>query len=63
MKWFSGVNSQNKILYNDYIKILHFHGPKPTFSSEQFKTFPFPTLVTPYFNEMVEKFNQIIKSL
>jgi hypothetical protein len=49
--------------HNDNIKILHFHGPKPTFSEEQLKTFPYPQLVTPYFKEMSIKFNKILEKL
>lgn len=41
------------------IKILHFHGPKPTFKKSDFNTFPHPQLITPYFYKMVEKFNEI----
>ena len=44
--------------FND-IKILHFHGPKPTFSEEDFSKFPFKNLITPFFHEMKEKFNEI----
>ena len=44
------------------IKILHFHGPKPTFTDNDYKTFPYPTLVTPFYHEMVKKFNQIYKN-
>ena len=40
-------------------KILHFHGPKPTFKKSDFNTFPLPQLVTPYFYKMTEKFNEI----
>jgi len=48
---------------NDNIKILHFHGPKPTFSETQLKDFPYPTLVTSYFKEMTLKFNEIIENI
>ena len=41
------------------IKILHFHGPKPTFTDEDFKNFPYPSMVTPFFKEMTDKFNTI----
>ena len=44
--------------YND-IKILHFHGPKPTFSDDEYSKFPFKNLITPFFHEMKEKFNEI----
>lgn len=40
-------------------KILHFHGPKPTFEKSDFTNFPYPQLVTPYFHKMTEKFNEI----
>ena len=39
-------------------KILHFHGPKPTFSEEDYSKFPFKNLITPFFHEMKEKFNE-----
>lgn len=44
--------------FND-IKILHFHGPKPTFTDEDYLNFPYKNLITPFFNDMKEKFNQI----
>jgi hypothetical protein len=44
--------------FND-IKILHFHGPKPTFSDDDYSKFPFKNLITPFFHEMKEKFNEI----
>jgi hypothetical protein len=43
--------------FND-VKILHFHGPKPTFSEEDSSKFPFKNLITPFFHEMKEKFNE-----
>jgi lipopolysaccharide biosynthesis glycosyltransferase len=48
---------------NDNIKILHFHGPKPTYTENHLKTYLYPTLVTPYFKEMTLKFNQILDNL
>lgn len=45
--------------FGDGIKILHFHGPKPTFKDEDYKKFPYPQMVNPYFNEMTKKFNKI----
>ena len=44
------------------IKILHFHGPKPTCSVEDFDLFPYPSLITPYFKEQREIFNQILEN-
>lgn len=44
--------------FND-IKILHFHGPKPTFTEEDYDKFPYKNLVKPFFHEMKEKFNEI----
>lgn len=41
------------------IKILHFHGPKPTFVDEDFTNYPYKNLVSPFFNEMKDKFNQL----
>jgi lipopolysaccharide biosynthesis glycosyltransferase len=41
------------------IKILHFHGPKPTFNDVELSKFPYPSLITSYFNEMTKKFNTI----
>jgi lipopolysaccharide biosynthesis glycosyltransferase len=41
------------------IKILHFHGPKPTFTNDDLKLFPYPSLITPYYEKMTKKFNQI----
>ena len=40
-------------------KILHFHGPKPTYEESDFTNYPYPHLVTPYFHEMTKKFNEI----
>jgi lipopolysaccharide biosynthesis glycosyltransferase len=48
---------------DDDIKILHFHGPKPTFNNKQLKDFPYPKLITPFFNEMSNKFNQILENI
>jgi lipopolysaccharide biosynthesis glycosyltransferase len=45
--------------FSNDIKILHFHGPKPTFVESDFKTFQYPTMVTPLFKEMTKKFNEI----
>lgn len=42
------------------IKILHFHGPKPTFTDNDLKSFPYPSLVTPFYKKMTEKFNEIL---
>ena len=44
--------------FND-IKILHFHGPKPTFNDDNYIDFPYQTLITPFFHEMKDKFNEI----
>lgn len=41
------------------VKILHFHGPKPTHSDEDLLKFPFKTLITPHFKEMTKKFNEV----
>lgn len=41
------------------IKILHFHGPKPTFMDKDFTNYPYKNLVSPFFYEMKDKFNQI----
>jgi hypothetical protein len=48
--------------YNNNAKILHFHGPKPTFTDDDIKSFPYPSLVTPYYKEMTQKFNQILEN-
>ena len=40
-------------------KILHFHGPKPTYEESDFTNYPYLHLVTPYFHEMTKKFNEI----
>jgi lipopolysaccharide biosynthesis glycosyltransferase len=48
---------------NKKTKILHFHGPKPTFNEDQLKSFPFQNLITPYFIIMKDNFNQILKTL
>ena len=45
--------------YSDGIKILHFHGPKPTFSDVDYTNFPFKDLITPYYRDMVREFNEI----
>ena len=41
------------------IKILHFHGPKPTFDENELINFPFKNLITPFFKEMSIEFNKI----
>lgn len=43
----------------DDIKILHFHGPKPTFTENDYTKFPYQHLITPFFHEMKDKFNEI----
>ena len=45
--------------YSDEVKILHFHGPKPTFTDNEYKNFPYKQMVTPYYQTMVEKFKEI----
>jgi hypothetical protein len=41
------------------IKILHFHGPKPTSNDIELSKFSYPSLITDYYYKMTEKFNQI----
>lgn len=48
---------------NDDIKILHFHGPKPTFNNKKLEGFPYQNLITPFFNEMSNKFNEILEEI
>ena len=48
--------------HSDNVKILHFHGPKPTFTDDEIKSFPYPSLFTPYYEEMTQKFNQILQN-
>ena len=43
------------------IKILHFHGPKPTFTEEDFSKFPYKGLLQTYFFEMTNLFNSYYK--
>lgn len=44
---------------SDDVKILHFHGPKPTFNEEDYKNFPYKQMITPYFIDMTKKFKEI----
>lgn len=44
--------------HHDDIKILHFHGPKPTQTEKELESFPFKQLITPYFREMCQIFNE-----
>jgi len=48
---------------NNNIKILHFHGPKPTFDEKKLKEFPFQALVTPFYREMTIKFNKKLETI
>ena len=41
------------------MKILHFHGPKPTFNENELSNFPFKNLITPFFKKMTIEFNKI----
>ena len=43
----------------DGIKILHFHGPKPTFTDNDYKTYKYQKMATPFYYDMVKKFNEI----
>lgn len=43
----------------DDVKILHFHGPKPTQNEEELSKFPFKQLITPHYREMTKKFNEV----
>ena len=56
-----GYQYNYKPYWNEDIdsKILHFHGPKPTFEKSDFTNFPYPQLITPYFHKMTKKFNEI----
>ena len=47
---------------NNDISILHFHGPKPTYSDEDVKIFRYTNLITDFFFEMREKFHEIYDS-
>jgi hypothetical protein len=47
----------------DNIKILHFHGPKPTMSDSEVRKYEHSHLLTSYFFERREKFNQILNNL
>lgn len=42
------------------IKIIHFHGPKPTSKMEDLEKYPHPNLVTTFFYQLKEKFNNIL---
>lgn len=44
---------------SEFVKILHFHGPKPTFTESDFKKFKFKDMINSYFKEMTKKFNEI----
>lgn len=48
---------------NNNIKILHFHGPKPTFNQDKLDKFPFQALITPFYREMTTKFNKILEKI
>jgi len=48
--------------YSDDIRILHFHGPKPTFNDDKLKIFPFQNLITPFFKEMSSNFNKLLQT-
>jgi|688.fasta_scaffold392233_2 lipopolysaccharide biosynthesis glycosyltransferase len=41
------------------IKILHFHGPKPTFNESQIKNFPYQNLFSKFYYDLKDKFNTI----
>lgn len=43
---------------SDTIKILHFHGPKPA-HVDQYETYPYKNLYTPFYFEMVKYFYNI----
>ena len=48
---------------NNNIKVVHFHGPKPTFTFEQIKNFPYPQLLTPFYYELKNRFGNIINKI
>ena len=48
--------------HND-IRVLHFHGPKPTFDEKKLKEFPIQALITPFYREMATKFNKILEKI
>jgi lipopolysaccharide biosynthesis glycosyltransferase len=41
------------------IKILHFHGPKPTFDENELINFPFKNLITPFFTTAESRITDI----
>lgn len=47
---------------NDKIKILHFHGPKPTYNIEKIKNYGYPSLVSQYFWELRDEFLKILEN-
>lgn len=45
------------------IKIIHFHGPKPISTIEDLENYPHPNLVTKFFYQLRENFNNILNEL
>ena len=41
---------------NNNIKILHYHGPKPTYNDDKIKNYHHPRLITPFYFESKQQF-------